>query len=368
MAGQKKVVLVGPIFPLRGGIAQYNTQLHRALQKQSEVLTVSFKRLYPDWLYPGKSDTEPDAKNHTEKGVRYIVDAYSPFSLHRAINEITENQSDFVVLTWWTLFWQPGFAYMAWRLRRRGVKTAFLCHNVVDHDASRVKKIISKFFLRQADGYIVHATEEKKLLRDLGMKGFILNTKALPIYDHYPKASKTLVKRGRLEILFFGFIRPYKGLNVLLSALSELKDKDIFLTVVGEYWGNEEDFRKEVKAKDIPNVELHLEYVDDKSAANYFKRADVVAQPYLSATGSAVVSVAYHYRKPVLATKVGGLKDSVTEGKTGWLVKQNSSLDLANVIKEITREQALSMTTEIDEFCQRNSWAGLASKIINLTE
>lgn len=363
---KKKISLVGPIFPFRGGIAQYNTQLHRALQKKGPTLTVSFKRLYPKWLYPGKSDTEPDSNKSSEKAVDYIIDAYSPISLRRAADRIIASKCDLAVLTWWTLFWQPGFAYMARRLRRKGVKTAFLCHNVVDHDASKLKKRISKIFLSQADGYIVHATEEERLLRSLGMDGFILNTKALPVYDHYPPAKLNLPKRGKLEILFFGFIRPYKGLDVLLDALSMLKDKDIYLTIVGEFWGDSRELEQKISDMKIPNVELILEYVDDDTAANFFERADIVAQPYLSATGSAVVSVAYHYRKPVLATNVGGLKDAVRHKETGWLVNPGSSNELADVISSLSRKEAKNTEINISKFCKENSWENLAKKIMEI--
>lgn len=369
-----RIALFGPVAPLRGGVAQYTTQLHRSLGRQANVETVSFKRMYPGWLYPGESEVEPGSEPLLEPGVWYELDVYNPLTWRRAADRIVQNGCDLAVLDWWTLFWQPGFAYMARRLRKGGIKTVYLCHNLADHQtggslglAGRVMSRASRRMLAAADAYIVQSKEQADLLCKLKPAAHIV-TRMHPIYTHFPEPNKHLPKRGRLELLFFGFIRPYKGLEVLLDALSIRNDHDIYVTVAGEPWGRAADIKKKLTDYRAPNLELHLKYIDNATTANYFARADVVALPYRSATGSGVVALAYNYGKPVLASNVGGLQDAVIDGQTGWLVPPESPPALAGKIAQITRKQAQSMAPAIKQFCKANSWDELASDICNLAK
>lgn len=364
----KHIALFGPIAPWRGGIAQYTTQLHRALRAQPEVTlqTISFKRQYPSFLYPGRSETEPHQAMR-EADVSYVIDIYNPLSWRRAAKEVADNGCELAVFDWWTIVWQPGFAYMARYLRRRGVKTAYLCHNLFDHDTKGMQLALSKLLLRQADMYIVQSNEQKATLEHI-KPGARIVLEIHPIYDQFPEPIHTLPKRGRLEILFFGFIRPYKGLAVLLEALAQLNDKEIFVTVAGEPWGDSDELKNSLEAIGAPNLELHLEYTDDPTTATYFDRADVVALPYLSATGSGIVALAYNYEKPVVASAVGGLVDAVVDEKTGWLVPANSPADLAQRIRSIRRGSAAKMAPAIRAFSVEHSWERLAKDITAMTD
>lgn len=360
--GKVNIALIGPVAPYRGGIAQYTTQLAGALAEAAELHVFSFKKLYPKWLYPGKSDKEPGMVEYRMPGVRYSLNIYSPFSLRKTADEIVKAGCEVAVITWWTLIWQPGFAYVARRLKKRGVKVVFLCHNLFDHDAKGLKRRISETLLRQADAYIVHSTEEKEMLSTI-KPGALVMQRILPVYGQFPEPNETLEKRGRLEILFFGFIRPYKGLDVLIDALALLKDQDVYLTVAGETWDDEKALREQLVNAGVPNLELHLEYVDDQSAANYFARADVVALPYRSATGSAVLALAYNYRRPVLATKVGGLQDGVIDNETGWLVAPASPEALAEAVAKINRKDLSVMEQKIQQLCEENTWSNMAEAV-----
>ncbi len=361
-----KIALVGPIAPFRGGIAKYNTQLHAALDKQSELLTVSFKRQYPSWLYPGESDLDPSGQKLDT--VAYLIDIYSPLSLKKATDLIIRAGCQAAVLNWWTLIWQPGMVYIMRRLQRHGVKTILLCHNIYDHDASMIKRKASIALIKQADAYVVQSTDEAELMKDIKPSAEIINTKSTLIFDDYPEPSKVLKKRGRLELLFFGFIRPYKGLDVLIEALERLDDTEVYVTVVGEIWSGKEELIKKIKAAGLKNVELHLKYVNDEEAANYFARADVIVLPYKSATGSAVAPLAFRYSKPVLATRVGVLKEIVIPGETGWLIEPDSVTSLTKAIKSIQREDAKRLEPSVRAFRDKNSWDSFAKQLINLSQ
>lgn len=381
-----KIAFIGPIAPYRGGIAHYTAELFRALPAYCDVHMFSFKRLYPMWLYPGKSDKEPSAADAWLRDVSYTIDIYNPLTLRGTADVIIHEGCEVAIISWWTLIWQPGLAVIARQLRRHGVKVIYLCHNLTDHDDGTKKnggktpaglktrlahsvagtlKNYTKKLLTQADGYIVHAAAARDVIKALKPDAAILQ-RLHPIYGKFPAADTQLPKRGRLELLFFGLVRPYKGLDLLVRALAGLQDKDVYLTVAGEAWGDVAALRQQLEAMAAPNVELHLEYIDAQTAANYFTRADVVVLPYRSATGSGVLADAYHYGCPVLATRVGGLPESIVEGNTGWVVDPDSPEALAKAIAGIRREQLPAMAGSIEAFCAENSWDAMAKEICDL--
>lgn len=361
----QRLALVGPVTPYRGGIAQYTTELRRALAARCELHTISFRRQYPAWLYPGKSDREPGPGEFTEPQVDYILDALNPFTWASAARSIAARGCDLAVIDWWTLFWAPGFALMARMLRARGVPVTFLCHNLFDHDSSVIKRAVASHLLAQADAYLVHGNAQADALRrQFPSKHVVVHPH--PTYDRFPEPLQPPVGRGRLELLFFGFIRPYKGLDTLISALARLNDPAVHLSVVGEPWCQVERLRADVEASGAPNVHLHLDYVDDASAASFFARADLVVLPYRSATSSGVAAVAYHYDRPILATRVGGLPDVVQEGRTGFLVDAESPGQIAACIKELTRERLNNMRGAVRSIKTRFTWDSLAMTLVEL--
>lgn len=367
-SSQPKIALIGPVLPFRGGIAQYTTQLHRALGKYAEVQTISFKRLYPEWLYPGSGKVNPDPGEPREPGVEYLIDVYNPLTLRRATNKIIHQGCELVIMDWWTLFWWPGLAYMARRLRKKGIKTAFLCHNLFNHKTGGFMGLVdklmygaSKWMLRQAGAYIVQSSEQRELLHQINPDAELLQ-RIHPILTIFPAPDKKMAPRGRLELLFFGLIRPYKGLDLLLAAAGQLQDKELYLTIVGEPW-DKKVLQAQIAAAKIPNLETRLSYVSDQEAANYVSRADALVLPYRAATGSGVVALAYHYGKPIIATRVGGLQDAVIDGQTGVLVQPNSAEALAAVITKLDRQQLAAMRPNIEAFCQKNSWDAMAEAL-----
>lgn len=361
-----RIALIGPVLPFRGGIAQYTTQLHRTLARKCALLTISYHRQYPAWLYPGKSDREPDKASCREPGVEYILDALDPLSWWRVVRAVTANGCDLAAFDWWTLFWAPAVALMARSLSRRGVRVVFLCHNLFDHDSGPIKRKFAKLLLSPADAYLVHSTEQKKSLES-GFPGKAVVMHPIPPYDQFPPPSIKLPKRGRLELLFFGFIRPYKGLDVLIDAIAMLRDTRVYLTVVGEPWCSPEELRKRIEVAQVPNIDLHLDYVDDQTAANFFSRTDLVVLPYLSASGSAVAAMAFHYECPILATRTGAFPDVIDEGKTGFLVDPGSPEQLANCLRSITRERLALLKPNINASRDRFTWDSLANALIGMS-
>ena len=365
---QSRVVLIGSMALYRGGVAQYTTGLFGRLKERKECLGVSFSRQYPRWLFPGKSDKDETKIGYSEPGVEYLIDSLNPLTWRKAVARIREFGPSLVILPWWHVYWSICFGYLINTLKHDGIEIAVICHNAVEHEDARWKHWLRNWALAGAGRFLVHSLADQKNLQN-EFPGKSVSVHPLPIADQFPQANIELPRRARLELLFFGFVRPYKGLDVLLAAMAELKNEDVYLSIVGEFWQGYEKAANFVESNQLTDqVEIVERYVSDKEAAAWFERADAVVLPYLSATGSGVVPLAYFYNKPVIASRVGGIPDVVIDGATGLLVAAGSVEHLVAAIKaavggitfydptEMTRMKAgLSWDSYLDELLDVNN-------------
>ena len=360
----KRVAVIGPILPFRGGIAQHTTMLKRALDEKSDTLTISFSRQYPAWIFPGESDRDPAYEGHNEEKTEYLIDSLNPLTWRKAVKRVLTFNPDTVVIPWWTVFWAPCFGYMAWALKRKNIEVVFFCHNAVEHESAKWKMLLTKSVLKQASRFVVHTQEDKKNILNLLPESKIA-VQPHPIYDHFPEAKGELPRRRALELLFYGFVRPYKGLDDLIDAMGQLKGKDIQLTIAGEFWKGQEECSSRITELGLDDqIELRPRYHTDQETAELFYRADVVVLPYRSATGSGVVPIAYHYNKPVIVTNVGGLPDVVEDGSTGWVVKTGKTSELADTIMGIKQKEFKIIFPAIESIKKKMSWKSLAEKCL----
>lgn len=361
----KQPVVVGPVLPFRGGIAQHTTMLARAIRSESGGSIVSFKRLFPRSLYPGASDRDPQLSTHQEAGTEYFIDSINPVSWRRGVEAIARKKPAFVIFPWWTFFLGPCFSYMASALRRRNIDVVFLCHNVSDHEDRAWKRFIARTVLRQGSRFVVHTNADRQRLQAL-LPGAEIALHPHPIYEHFPPPARTPPRRAERELLFYGFVRPYKGLDVLVEALGLLRDESVFLTIAGEFWEGHTELSRRAEALGITRqLEIRPRYHSDAESAELFARADVVVLPYLSATGSGVIPLAYRYGCPVIASRVGGIPDVVADGSTGWLVESGNAVALAETIRRVPVPVPGEMRRAIARFCKTLTWQSLAHIIID---
>ena len=365
----RRIALIGPVPPFRSGIAQHTASLAEALDERAEVLLLSFTRQYPAWLYPGESDRDPEAAPHERPAPEFLLDPLDPLSWSRAMGRIEAFGAELVILPWWTVYFAPMTWALARACRRRNIPLRLFCHNVLDHEAAGWKALLTRAVFRQAGGFAVHTRAEAGRLARLCPGAQILQHPH-PLYDRFPPASQALPRRAVLELLFFGLVRPYKGLPVLLEAMSLLDQAaSVRLTVVGEFWSGREEAEQQIKALGLGDkVELVARYVSDAEAADHFARADAVVLPYLSVTGSGVVANAFHYGKPVIASAIGGLAEAVVEGETGFLVPPGDAGALARAIGDLTAEKAAAMAPAIRHRCRNMTWAHLANSLLSAPE
>lgn len=340
---EMRIVLIGPTYPFRGGIAHYTTLLGRTLRKHHEVTFVSFKRQYPAFLFPGRSDRDPSNEPLAINDVHFVIDPLNPLTWMTALRIIKESKADKIILPWWVTFWTLPFFFMVlmakWRCRAHIV---FICHNVIEHESNFLKRSATKMVLSQADRLITHSREETRRLRALVGSGVDAVTAFHPTYDElsdkrYPKqeAKMKLGLQGDV-LLFFGFVRPYKGLNILLEALPiVLKEKRLTLVVAGEFWGRRQAYSCHIDRLNIrSHVRIIDRYIPNEEVGIYFAAADIVVQPYLSASGSGVCQLALGFDRPVIATQVGSLSEVIEDGVNGRLVVPNDAAALASAISE----------------------------------
>jgi glycosyltransferase involved in cell wall biosynthesis len=238
-------------------------------------------------------------------------------------------------------------------------------HNVLDHEAGRARALLSTLALRRADAYITHTEELAREIRGLVPDAAVV-VHPHPVFD-YPPARGTLPRRAGLELLMFGLLRPYKGLDVLLEAVAASNVPSLRLSVVGECWQDLAAIRQQIQRLGLENqVELVSRYVSDAEAAEYFQRCDIVMLPYRSVTGSGVLPLAFHYERPVVASDLPGFRQLVEEGRTGWLVPPGDATALSRLIDgELSREAALAMQPNVREARRRLSFDHFAATLLS---
>jgi glycosyltransferase involved in cell wall biosynthesis len=356
-----RVAVLGPVEPFRSGIARHTTALARALNRRSDcdVRVYSFSRQYPALLFPGQSDRASDTSAPRDLDVSYAIDSVDPRSWWQVAQAMREYRPDVVIAPLWTFFLAPCLTAI---LARQRCPIVGVVHNVADHDARRVSSWVSAWPIRQASAFVTHTRELAAGVQRL-VPGARVEVHPHPTFD-YPAPLHALPKRADLELLMFGLIRPYKGLDVLLEALRASNKRSVQLSVVGESWQSEAALRASLG--DLGGrVELVLRYVPDAEAAEYFDRSDVVALPYRSVTGSGVLPLAYHYDKPVVASDLPGFRELVVDGQSGWLVPPGDARALARCIDDrISREAAAAMVPMVREARRRLSFDHFAEALL----
>lgn len=341
-----KIGIVGPSYPFRGGIAQCTTLLYRHLRSRHNVSFYAFKRQYPAWLFPGKTDRDTSENLAAESGTEHLLDSLNPRTWLRVANRIRKQRPELVIIPWWNSFWTPQFLTIALLTRWfTNARILFICHNIFEHEARFFTRFCSKMVLRRGDLFVVHSSQEFDRLKQFIPEekitlGFLAQNDLFEGTACDREGARSQLGVTGDVLLFFGFLRPYKGLDVLLKAMpSILQRRPVTLMIVGESWGGSsiESLARELGiARHIIRVDR---YIPNQEVGLYFSAADLVVLPYLSGTGSGVVPSAYVFNTPVVATRVGSMPDAVVDGRTGFLVPPGDPAALADAVVRFFEEE-----------------------------
>lgn len=369
---QRRFCLIGPAYPYRGGISHYHTSLIRELSGRHEVWAVNFKRLYPDFLFPGRTQYDESASPHEAPSER-IIDSINPFTWIRAGFAAARRRPDVVVVQWWHPFFAPAIFVICSILRfmRRG-RILFVCHNVVPHETSPLDRVLSRIAFSTAHCFIVQSGEDERNLQKL-KRGAPVRIHPLPLFDFF-KAGPMSKEEARTRIgegegpllLFFGYIRPYKGLLHLIEAMGIIRDRlNARLLVVGEFYEEREPYVQLVDRLGISGMVRFVDrYVGNEEVQAFFTASDLVVLPYVSATQSGIAQIALSFDRPVVVTRVGGLPEVVSEGRTGFIVPPADPHAVAEAIVEFFQGGwAERMKPHLEREKGRFSWASLAAAL-----
>ena len=374
-----KIIIVGSAHPYRGGLASFNERLAQEFVSDGhEVEIVTFTLQYPSFLFPGKTQFT-DSPKPENLSISRRVNSTNPFNWMKVGREIRDKNADMVIFCYWMSFMAPSFGKIA-RIVRRNSKTKCiaLVHNMIPHEQNILDKILPPYFVKSMDGFIALS---KSVADDIGKydtKNKPRTYSPHPIYDHYgiiierDQALQQLkLDPNNKYVLFFGLVRAYKGLDLLIDAFadSKLRKSDIKLIVAGEFYQDENIYLKQISELGIEDkIIIHNQFVPDDKVNLYFSAADIIAQTYKSATQSGVTQIAFHFEKPMLVTNVGGLGEIVINGKSGYVVDPKAN-EIANALSDFfdnSRSYEFSQAVRAEK--SKYAWNIMTEKILWLYE
>ena len=370
-----RIAFLSCFHPFRGGISQFNASLYLELSKSHTVKTFNFKRQYPEFLFPGKTQYVTKDDDAVPIESEALLDTANPFTYGRTYRAIRDWKPDLVVISYWMSYFAPSLGFIARRLKRH-CKVISVLHNVIPHEPRFFDAPLTKYFLSGCTGNVTLCDEVAEDLRKLSPKAPNV-TLFHPIYGHFgeklprEKAEDALgVRHGMKNLLFFGLIREYKGLDVLLEAFNRL-DGTYQLIVAGEPYGSFEKYQRIIDnspAKD--RIRLFTRYIKDSEVKDYFSAADLAVLPYRSATQSGISAIAYHFEVPMVVTDVGGLRQTIGDCGTGLVAPKADPDAIAREIREYFSNENLKSLciNSIRAEKERLSWKAFSRRLLDFSD
>lgn len=372
----KKICIIGPAYPLRGGLASFNERLAYAYQEQGHTVKLyTFSLQYPSIFFPGKTQYSEDPAPK-DLDIEVCINSVNPFNWFSVGRKINKENFDLIIVRFWIPFMGPSLGTMLRQIKRTGkTKIVGLIDNITPHEKRIGDSLFAQYFVNAADGFVVMSRSvEQEMQRFIKKQN--VNYVPHPIYDIYGDAIDQEKAKQKLNLdketkylLFFGFIRAYKGLDLLIEAMSNLgvKELGVKLIVAGEYYDQQEKYESQIKRLGLADsLVLHTKFISNEAVAQYFSATDLVVQPYRTATQSGISQIAYHFEKPMLVTNVGGLPEIVDHQKNGYVVPVDPT-EIANAIIDFFKQDRYAAFTKaVKEKKKEFSWSNFMNAIDNL--
>jgi len=373
----KNLVLIGPAHPYRGGIAHFNESLARSLEQEGvDVTLVSFSLQYPSILFPGKSQYT-DAKSPADLKIKRWISSVNPVSWISAARKIAELKPDLVVIRYWHPFLAPALGSIASRLVAKNIKVIGMVDNAIPHEPKFYDIPLLKYFARRCTAFFTLSNAVAKELNALGLNKAI-ETSPHPIYDIFGEPVDKQLARKKLKlnqhdkiILFFGFVRAYKGLDLLIQALGLdlVRRLKIKLIVAGEFYDEKKKYMDLIDSLDLSDtIIIYDEYIPESDVKYFFGAADLVTQTYKTATQSGVTQIAYQFNKPMLVTDVGGLSEIVENEVAGFVVPPEPEAIASALQRYFGEAREAPFISAVKKNKERFSWTFFTQKLISFAQ
>jgi len=371
-----KVTIVGSAHPLRGGLAAYNERLAKAFQQQGhEVSIYTFRLQYPGFLFPGKTQYS-DAPPPKDLKIEVLVNSINPFNWIKVGRAIQRSRPDLVIIKYWLPFMAPCLGTIARIARGNGhTKVISIIDNIIPHERRVGDKLLSKYFVKSCDAFIAMSRsvmETMKMFDDKKPTVYCPH----PLYDNFGAIISKEEAKVKLNLelntnylLFFGIIRPYKGLDMLLDAFYDerLRKYPLKLIIAGEYYQDPQPILDLIEKYKLKNRIISVNrFIPDQDVAAYFCASDIVVQPYKSATQSGITQIAYHFNKPMIVTNVGGLPEMVPNGEVGYVVDTVPKQIADAIVDYYENNREAAFTARVMEEKKKYSWEAMHGEIVTL--
>jgi glycosyltransferase involved in cell wall biosynthesis len=370
-----KIFIIGPAYPLRGGLATFDELFCKAFNEQGhQCEIISYSLQYPNFLFPGSTQFDTSGNAPQNIKIHTLINSVNPLSWFKTARFIKKQKPDFIVFRFWIPFMGPALGSIARLVLKHGVKVLAITDNVIPHETRPGDVAFAKYFISACDGFV---TMSKAVMGDLEKFTSTTHKKYLlhPLYTSFgEKLNKhdARIALGLPEdkqiVLFFGLIRKYKGLDMLLDAFNELKaNPNIILVIAGEFYEDKQPYLDLIENYQIQNqVILHGKFISNEDVKLYFSAADLVALPYRSATQSGVTQVSFHFEVPTLVTNVGGLGEIIPDKIAGYVVEPNGKA-IAEGIKDYFENRRMHSFTEgMRKEKQKYDWKIFVDEVIDL--
>ncbi len=368
-----KIVILGTAWPYRGGIADFNNRLAQEFIKEgNEVKIFTFTLQYPSFLFPGKTQYSPDPQPQGLDIVRSL-NSVNPFNWIKVGRQIRREKPDLLIVPFWMPFMGPSTGFVSRMARKCGARRVAIFHNLIPHEHKPGDRILSRYFIKSVDSFVALSESVRDDIR-------LFDTKKPrtfsphPLYDHFGELATREESLEHLGldpayryILFFGLIRDYKGLDLLLRAYadSRLRELNVRLLVAGEFYGSSDKYFELEKELGLEGLIIWKnEFVPSEEVRYCFGAADIIAQPYKTATQSGVSQIAYHFGKPMLVTNVGGLAEIVPDGKAGYVVEPDPTRIADGLVDFFAGNRQEQFAKGILDEKNKYSWSKMTQAIL----
>ena len=361
-----KIAFLSTFYPFRGGIAQFNASLYRALEAQGhDVKAYTFSRQYPDFLFPGQTQYVTPDDQADPIPSEALLDSANPISWVRTGQAIRRWKPDLLLMKFWITYFGPSLGTAA-RIVGRDAKVVTVLDNVIPHERRFIDVPFTKYFLGAHDGFVAMSDSVRDDLLSLKPDARVIRQDH-PIYDHFGERVEVAAARTHLglhptkkTLLFFGFIRHYKGLDLLIDAFSQLDDS-YQLIIAGEVYGSFDAYADQIAASPRKaDIHVFTRYIPDHEVPYFFSAAEVCVLPYRDGTQSGITNIAYHFNTPLVATRVGGLAETIEPYRTGRVVERVDPTALAEGIRAFYADGPADFAARIPAMKDATSWPAMA--------